>query len=643
VVILGTLFAYAPVYRAGFIWDDDGHVTRPALQGLSGLGKIWTQLGATQQYYPVLHTAFWLEHLAWGDAPGPYHVANVLAHSAAACLLALLVESLLAIEPTGAFRDASSRSLAAWATAILFALHPMGVESVAWISEQKNTLSALFAIGSAVVYLRKCRSGRGSGYAVASFLFAAAILTKSVTVTLPAVLLVLLWWREGRLERRDLARLLPWLLAGVVMGSVTAWVERTYIGANGASFTLTAASKAALAGRIACFYAKTWAWPRGLLFVYPRWSMVGAPGEWIGTVAVIAVIGLGLAWRGRNRGPLAATLLFLGILFPALGFFNVYPFVFSYVADHFAYLATAVLDAALSIGVAGWMLRDDRRLSALYVTLIAAIAAACAFATYSNAKPYVSAETLYRRTLARNPDAWLAQGNLGTLLLDRGAIPEAIEHLKEARALNPLYPEPANNLANAYSRLRDWDIAWPLYAEAVRLRPSYVDAYLNWGNALNDAGQYQQAGTHFMDALRLQPKNPDAAYGLANSLANQGRIPEAIAHYREALRGKPNSPEVQANLGLALADIGQWPEALSLITEAVRLRPDYAEAHAYLGLALAGSGRLDEAVAEYREALRLAPGNPDTHYQLAVVLQKLGRAGEADSEFSEARRLEAPH
>ena len=226
-LLLGTLAAYSPVVRAGFIWDDDGHVTRPELQGLSGLGRIWTHLGATQQYYPVLHTAFWLEHRAWGDAPGPYHAANILAHSVAACLLALLVQTLLAIEPTGAFRDAGSRWLAAWGTAALFALHPMGVESVAWISEEKNTLSAAFAFGSALVYLRNGRSNWGWGYAAASLLFAAAILTKSVTVTVPAALLVLLWWREGRWERRDTLRLLPWLLAGAVMGAVTAWVERT--------------------------------------------------------------------------------------------------------------------------------------------------------------------------------------------------------------------------------------------------------------------------------------------------------------------------------------------------------------------------------------------------------------------------------
>jgi tetratricopeptide (TPR) repeat protein len=640
-VILGTLAAYSPVFRAGFIWDDDGHVTRPALQGLSGLGKIWTQLGATQQYYPVLHTAFWLEHRAWGYAPGPYHVTNILAHSIAACLLALLVETLLAIEPRGAFRAARNRWLAAWGTAVLFALHPMGVESVAWISEQKNTLSAVFGLGSALVYLRCGRSGRGWGYAAAFLVFAAAILTKSVTVTLPAVLLVLLWWREGHLERRDLARLLPWLLVGAVMGSITAWVERTYIGANGVSFTLSAASKVALAGRIAWFYAATWVWPRELLFVYPRWSPVGAPREWIGTVGVLGVIGLGFAWRRRNRGPLAATLLFLGILFPALGFFNVYPFIFSYVADHFAYLATAVLDAGLAIGVAGWMLRDDRRLSTAYVGVIAAIAAVCAVATYRDAKPYVSAETLYRRTLVGNPNAWLAHGNLATILLDRGAIQEAIVHLKQARELNPLYPEPANNLANAYSRLRDWDDALPLYAEAIRLRPTYVDAYLNWGNALGEMGRYAEAVDRYRSALALRPDSANAYYRLGNAYGNSGDLESAMKAYERAAALNPAFAEAEANWGLALAQTGRVDEAVRHLLRAVALNDRYGEAHAYLGFAYGKAGRLADAIEQYEEALRVEPDVADVHYNLAVALRAAGRLPEADAQFEAAARLGA--
>jgi tetratricopeptide (TPR) repeat protein len=517
----------------------------------------------------------------------------------------------------------------------------MGVESVAWISEEKNTLSAVFGLGSALIYIRRGRSGRGWGYAAASLLFVAAILTKSVTVTLPAAVLVLLWWREGRLERSDIARLVPWLLVGAVMGSVTAWVERTYIGANGGAFTLSVASKVALSGRIAWFYARTWAWPRELLFVYPRWSPVGAAEEWMGTIGVLGVVGLGFAWRRRNRGLLAATLLFLGILFPALGFFNVYPFVFSYVADHFAYLATAVLDAALAIGIAGWMLRDDRRFPVAYASVMAAIAAGCAVATYLDAKPYVSAEALYRRTLVGNPDAWLAQGNLGTLLLDKGAIPEAIEHLKRARALNPLYPEPANNLANAYSRLSAWDEALPLYAEAVRLRPTYADAFVNWGNALSEMGRYKEAIERYRSALALRPDLATAYYRLGNAYGNDGDLESAIEAYARAAALNPAYPEAEANWGLALVQKGQVSEALGHLLRAVALNDKYAEAHAYLGFAYARMGRLADAIEQDEESLRIEPGAAEVHYNLAAALRAAGRLQEAEAQFEAATRLGA--
>lgn len=371
--------------------------------------------------------------------------------------------------------------------------------------------------------------------------------------------------------------------------------------------------------------------------------MEGAPREWIGTAGVLGAIALGLAWRRRNRGPLAATLLFLGILFPALGFFNVYPFVFSYVADHFAYLATAVLDAALAIGAAGWMLRDDRRRQAVYGCAIAAVAAACAVATYRDAKPYLSAETLYRRTLVGNPGAWLAQGNLGALLLNRGAIPEAIDHLRQARALNPLYPEPANNLANAYSRLRDWDRALPLYAEAVRLRPTYADAYLNWGNTLSEMGRYAEAVERYRSALALRPDSADGYYQLGNAYGNGGDLESAIKAYAQAAALDPALPEAEANWGLALAQKGQMDEALGHLLRAVSLNDRYEEAHAYLGFAYAKVGRYSEAIAQYRRALELNPNDAEVHLQLALVLRTVGRTAEALAEFSEARRLGAPH
>jgi hypothetical protein len=323
-----SLFAvYWPALRGGFVWDDAAHVTRPDLRSLHGLWRIWFDLTATQQYYPLLHSVFWVEHRIWGDSVFAYHLLNLVLHGLAACLVVAIVRRL---------------SLpGAWLAAFVFALHPVATETVAWISEQKNTLSAVFYLAAALVYLRFDDTRRRSLYLVALGLFLAALLTKTVTATLPAALLVIFWWKRGRIGwKRDVRPLAPWLAIGAAAGYLTAWVERHYIGAQGADFSLNAVERCLVAGRALWFYFGKLVWPSPLIFVYPRWTIdAGALWQYAFPLSVAAAaVPLFLAAR-RSRGPLAAFLLYAGTLFPALGFLNVYPFVFSYTADHFQYLA----------------------------------------------------------------------------------------------------------------------------------------------------------------------------------------------------------------------------------------------------------------------------------------------------------------
>ena len=289
------------------LWDDDAHLTKPELQSLSGLGRIWTDPGATQQYYPLLHSAFWIEHTLFGDAMLGYHVTNVLLHATAAILA---VAVLMRLGLPGA-------SLAG----ILFTVHPVCVESVAWVSEQKNTLSLVFYLLAGLAYLRfdrgRGQSGSARRYATASILFVAALLSKTVTATLPAALLVIAWWRRGRIEwKRDIVPVLPWFVLSLVSGTVTAVVERTLIGAEGSQFSLSLAARLFMAGRVIWFYLGKLVWPFDLVFVYPRWDL--ATGAWIGALGVVAALGATAAlWslRRRWRGPLAAWLFFVGSLF----------------------------------------------------------------------------------------------------------------------------------------------------------------------------------------------------------------------------------------------------------------------------------------------------------------------------------------
>jgi hypothetical protein len=338
-IVLATLAAYIPALSAGFIWDDYGHVTRADLRSLAGLFRIWFEPGATQQYYPLLHSAFWIEHLFWGDAPFSYHLLNILLHATGACLFFTLLRRL--IVP------------GAWLAALFFALHPVCVESVAWISEQKNTLSTVLYLCAALAYLRFTDDRRPARYALATALFLAALLAKSVTATLPAALLVLAWWRHGRISWRDEVRpLLPWFALSAIAAAVTAHFERTQIGAQGSDFALTFAQRLLLAGRAPWFYAGKLLWPADLSFIYPHWTLDPATlWPWLFPLATLALVTALWVSRARSRAPLAAVLLFIGALFPALGFVNVYPFVFSFVADHFQYLASLPLFALVAAGL----------------------------------------------------------------------------------------------------------------------------------------------------------------------------------------------------------------------------------------------------------------------------------------------------
>jgi len=629
-IFCATLIAYLPALRGSLLWDDDGHITRPDLQSLHGLWRIWFDLGATQQYYPLLHSAFWIEHRLWGDAVLGYHLTNVLLHALSACLVVLIVRRL---------------SLqGAWLAGLAFALHPVCVEAVAWISEQKSTLSAFFYLSAALAYLHFDQSRRASRYVPALGLYVLALLSKSVTATLPAALLVIFWWQRGRLGwKRDVLPLLPWFAFGATAGLFTAWVERTFIGATGASFTLTPLQRILLAGRALCFYAAKVIWPANLTFNYARWKI--DPGEWWQYLfpAGMLAVGIGVCLLARrHRGPLAAFLIFAGTLFPALGFFNVYPFRYSYVADHFQYLASLAIIVPVASVLARFPAGRAGRIVAPAVLL--AILGAL---TWQQSGAYRDAETLYQSTLARNPDSWLAHNNLGNILLQiPGRRSDAIAHLEAALRIEPGYSETYLSLGNALieepGRLAD---AIADYQTAARLDPSSERAHTNLGQALLQEGRVQEAIAELQTALRIKPDHPEAHNNLGNALLATGRLPDAIAEYEAALRSNPSLAEAHNNLGRALAQVpGRLPDAIAEFETAIRIRPDYWGAHSNLGNALSQMpGRLSDAVAEYQAALRINPNFATAHYNLGNALARLsGRLQEAIGEYQAVLRID-PH
>ena len=620
-IFLATLVVYIPALNGELLWDDAGHVTRPDLQSFSGLGRIWFEVGATQQYYPVLHSAFWLEHRQWGDATLGYHLINILLHATSACLFAAILRKLAVP--------------GAWLAAFLFALHPVCVESVAWIAEQKNTLSTAFGLGAVLAYLRFDESRRGGDYSRAAALFALALLTKTVTATLAPALLVILWWRRGspasgagRLEwRRDALPLAPWFAFGGALGLFTAWFEKTQIGASGSDFSFGLVERGLLAGRVVWFYLGKLLWPAELIFIYPRWTVdVTALWQWLfplGALALVAAL-----WFTRRRGLLAAVLIFGVSLFPVLGFVNVFPFVFSFVADHFQYLACLGLLAPIAAG----LVRLPRVVPVVLLAVLAVL-------TWRQSGIYRNVLVLYETTLAKNPACWMAHNNLGMALADAGHVHEAIFHLEQALKLRPNFPEAENNLGYDLTVLGRPQDAIAHHERALKLQPNFAEAHNNLGFALATLGRTAEAMGHFSEALRQKPNLPVAHFNFGLALANSGRTTEAIAQFTEAVRLKPDYHEAEVNWGIGLVLTNRVAEALPHIERALELNPDYADGHATYARVLASLGRLDEAVSHYGRALELNPANADAHLNLSNLLRQMGRTDEANAHYQEAMRL----
>jgi tetratricopeptide (TPR) repeat protein len=660
-LIAATILAYLPAIGGGVLWDDDAHITKPALESLHGLWRIWFDLSATQQYYPLLHSAFWLEHRFWGDATLGYHLVNILLHGVSACLVVSIARRLTLP--------------GAWLAGYVFALHPVCVEGVAWISEQKSTLSGVLCLASALVYLKFDQSRRKLDYVLALGLFITALASKTVTATLPGALLVVLWWRRGTLRWKvDVFPLAPWFVIGAAAGLFTARVEREYIGAHGAVFDISLADRFLIAGRALWFYAAKLVWPVHLSFIYPRWKIdSGVWWQWLFPAGAL-LVAAGLAWFARrNRGPLAALLLFAGMLFPALGFLNVYPFRYSFVADHFQYLASLGLIVPLCALLATAARRVPRSAVALLPLVLAAL-------TFNQTREYRDAETLYRETLVRNPACWMAHNNLGGLYAKLpGRVPDAIAEYEAALRIEPNIVEAETSLGNTL-----WGIpgheeeAMGHLEKALRIDSNFAVAHYNLGVALADipgrapdaVGEYEtairdgfdtpqirvnlgsalallpgrgsEAMEQFEEALRLDPGSAEAESDFAIALARDpDHLPDAAAHFEKALKIRPDYPEAHSNFGNALERMGRVEDAIREQREAILLRPDYAVAHVNLAGTLSRTpGGGAEALTEYQIALRLNPNMPEAHFRLAALLSDTpGRQAEAIAEYREAVRL----
>jgi tetratricopeptide (TPR) repeat protein len=601
ILMLSVILTYTPAWKAGFIWDDDTILTaNPCIVGPLGLKEIWTTSAA--DICPLVLTTFGLEHALWGLEPLPYHLVNVLLHGACAILLWRVLRSL--------------RVQGAWLGAALWALHSVEVESVAWITEMKNTESGLFFLLSILFFVRWLRAkdlggrtGGGWSYALSSIFAALAIASKSSTVILPVVLCLCAWWIEGRWHWRNVARAVPVFLMAIAASALSIWTQ----GLQLAKFTdpqwvRTWPQRLATAGDAVWFYLGKLLWPHPLITIYPRW-LIDA-GQWVSYLPLLTVIViLSIFWLRRelwSRACFFAFAYFLVALLPALGLIDTYIFRYSLVFDHFQYLASI---GPLALAGTGLVRLSDFIIPKkpwLQSALCAGLLLILGTASWQRTWVYESEDALWTDELAKNPNCWLGHYNLGNALLQKGQVDDAVAQYQKAVEIYPNYQEAHGNLGLALFQKGQVDDAVAQYQKAVEINPNYVQAHYNLGVALFQKGQVDDAVAQYQRAVEIDPNFAAAHIDLGNAFFQKGHLEEAIAQFQKAVEINPEA-EAHYDLGNALLQKGHLDEAITQCQRALEIKPNYAEAHYNLGVALAQKGQLDEAIMQFQEVLRLKP------------------------------------
>lgn len=417
---------------------------------------------------------------------------------------------------------------------------------------------------------------------------------------------------------RDVCGVVPFFVMGAGLGLLTLWMEKHHVGAAGEEWAFSFVDRILIAGRSLWFYAGKLLWPRELAFIYPRWH-IDSSVWWqylFPLAAVAAIVTLWLLRKRLGKAPLVAALYFTGTLIPALGFFNVFPMRYSFVADHWQYLASIGL-VVLCVGAIATYIR--RVGPAKRYTVYAALLVILGILTWRQGHIYGNLETLWRDTLAKNPHCWMAHNNLGNVLLRQGKIKEAAGHYREALRIKPDFEMAHYNLAGVLANQGKSTEAISHYTEALRIKPDYSNAHCNLGVALAVQGKTKEAIAHFAEALRIKPDNARVHNNLGLVLADGGKFTEAIVHYREALRIKPDFATVRYNLGNLMVRQGKIKEAAVHYRKALRIKPDYADAHCNLGNVLIQQGKIEEAIAHYSEVLRIRPKFAEVHYKLGMA------------------------
>ena len=633
-LVLMTLTAYIPAMRADFCWDDDVFLTaNPLIHAKDGLRRFWFTTEHAD-YFPLTSSMLWIEWRLWGrDATG-YHVVNIILHIISSLLVWRVVRRL--------------KVPGAWFVGLVFAVHPVNAESVAWITERKNTLPMVFYLSSILIYLRFRESSERQWYAISLALFVLALLSKTSVVMLPFVLVGCVWWRKGRLDRQDLLQLLPFLVVSVLASAATLWFQHYRAIAEDVVRDDVFLSRLAVAGWAVWFYLYKALMPLNLSFVYPRWN-VDISSLTVYLPGLLIPVSFGLMWFKRRtwgKAWLFGAGYFVVTLFPVLGFVNIYFMKYSLVADHWQYTSIVGIIALVVGGAANWLRTKSQRTQSNGAIAGLAIACILTVLTWNQACKYRNEEVLWKHTLALNPKSPLAHNNLGCELAEKGKFEEAFESWRGAIRLKPDYAEPFNNIGHGMVQLDRFEEALTYFQSAVSLMPEDARYLGNLASAQETCGNHEKAEELYRRVLKLEPGNSRAMTGLAGISGKKGAVDQAIDYYSQAIELSPENVEARKNLAVNLLQQGQVKGAIEQYSSILKILPKDMESLVNIALAYRQVGELGEAFRFLDQALEQEPDDPEVHSNLGLVLADLGdfeqaeghilRALEIDSEYPEA-------
>jgi len=661
VLILGTLLVFWQVHDFGFVnYDDNGYVYENShvLNGLTGEGVIWA---FTTNHMGYWHPLTWLSlmldcqlSLPGGANPGWMHLMNLLLH---------LVNTLLVF---AVFRKMTGALWRGAFVAAAFAIHPMHVESVAWIVERKDVLSTLFLLLTLAAYISYVRRRGLVRYALTMLLFALGLLAKPMLVTLPFLLLLLDYWPLNRFtaeyaetpsacsgraaekkykikSANSAVRPTGWLIiekipfiALSVVSSVITFL--TQLGYSGVVPIDALPLKARIANVFLSYtrYTGKLFWPQNLAVFYP--FDVNRFAFWqVGVcVLLLLVISIFVIRFGRNRKYLpVGWFWFVVTLVPVIGVVQVGKQAF---ADRYTYVSYIGLFIMIAWGLPELLSKWPQRKIALGLSMVIALIP-LGICTHKQISYWNNSFILFSHAIEVTQNNYIAYNNLGVTCYQLGRYQDAVEAYKQAIRIQPDFAEAHYNLGAAYGKLGRGQDEIEAYKQAIRIKPDHAKAYYNLGVSYKDLGRYEDAVEAYKQAIRIKPDYAEAHYNLGFTCYQLGRYQDAVEAYKRAIRIQPDFTLTHYNLGVVYDILGRYEDAIEAYKQTIKIKPDYAEAHYNLGVTCYQLGRYQDAVEAYKQAIKIKPDYADAHINLGVTCYQLGRYQDAVEAYKQAIRI----